>query len=87
MLKEEEEDGAVNVKVSVNAGALVFVSTCWTVSMTTRPEDGVMEVESAPQGGDSQPDLQPQVWTYGVSLSRARARAPSFALLIHRQRK
>lgn len=76
MLKGEEEDGAVNVKVSANARALVFVSTCWTVSMTTRPEDGVVEVQSRPHGGDI---IQPQVWTYVASRSRSCAHAHTFS--------
>lgn len=40
----QEEDGVVDVEVSVNGQALVFVSTCCTVAMTTCPEEGAKEV-------------------------------------------
>lgn len=51
-----EEDGAVDVEVSVNGQALVFVSTCCTVVMTTRSKEGAREVRISlrPPGGDEE---------------------------------
>lgn len=62
----QEEDGVVDVEVSVNGQALVFVSTCCTVAMTTRPEEGAREMRCSfrPPGGNG-----PHIFTHERTIS------------------